>query len=486
MKLRSILNGITALLAIGMFYTFSFCMVQDVNEDGISAKYSYEETEAGDGETVSSEKEDTEVQEADVSLPVNTQEEDKAEKAAFSLPGGVTVPKAAPDPELLAETSTEKPEEEEEAESITDEDYDENSKVYSGYSDSELEEIFSEDDDVDEYMNATAAVSDGSSKNTGSRRTKAVSSGNVDAEAINSRTVYTSGKTTKKSRKASPKAEVKTVSYDNSGYVDEALIASLDNGCGETLTAKVHGEVSEFDAYDLVCMIVANEMSPSFNIEALKAQAVAAYSYVKYHNDRGTAATVLVKTDVPDEIKYAVASVWGKCCYYDGKTAQTVYTASTSGYSASAVNVWDGDPVPYLSCRECPNDATCDPNYGVEKVYTENEIRNKLQNYLGITLSDDPYSWLQVTEYADGNYVHTINIDGQTEITGACLREKVLGYGIKSAAFTVYYSDGEFIFTTYGYGHGVGMSQNGANTLASQGYDYKQILEYYYEGITVE
>lgn len=484
MKLRSILNGITALLAIGMFYTFSFCMVQDVSEDGISAKYSYEETEPDNGEAVSSEEVNTDLQEPEKALSDNSSKEDKTEKTAFSLPGGVSVPKAAPDPEQIDETNTDEPEEEEE--SITDEDYDENSKVYSGYSDDELEEIFSEDNDVDEYMNASASVSDGSSKNTGSRKTKAVSSGNVDAEAINSRTVYSSGKTTKKSKEKAPEITVNTVSYDNSGYVDEALIASLDNGCGETLTAKVHGEVAEYDAYDLVCMIVANEMSPSFNIEALKAQAVAAYSYVKYHNDRGTAASVLVKTDVPDEIKYAVASVWGKCCYYNGETAQTVYTASTSGYSASAVNVWDGDPVPYLSCRECPNDMTCDPNYGVERVYTENEIRNKLQNYLGITLSNDPYSWLQVTEYADGNYVHTINIDGQTEISGACLREKVLGYGIKSAAFTVYYSDGEFVFTTYGYGHGVGMSQNGANTLASQGYDYKQILEYYYEGITVE
>lgn len=484
MKLRSILNGITALLAIGMFYTFSFCMVQDVDEDGISAKYSYEET--SETENCLLETEDTEAQETEMSSAKDTQEE-KTERAAFSLPGGVSVPKAAPDPEELAETSTEMPEgEEEEEENITDEDYDENSKVYSGYSDAELEEIFSEDDDVDEYMNAAASVSDGSSKDTGVRRTKNVSSGNVDAEAINTRTVSSSGKTTKKSRKKAPKVTVRTVSYDNSGYVDEALIASLDSGCGETLTAKVHGEVSEYDAYDLVCMIVANEMSPSFSIEALKAQAVAAYSYVKYHNDRGLTATVLVKEEVPDEIKYAVASVWGKCCYYNGKTAQTVYTASTSGYTASAVNVWGGDPVPYLGCRECPNDTTCDPNYGVEKVYTENEIRNKLQNYLGITLSDDPYSWLQVTEYADGNYVHTINVDGQTEITGACLREKVLGYGIKSAAFTVEYYDGEFIFTTYGYGHGVGMSQNGANTLASQGYDYKQILEYYYEGITVE
>ena len=481
MKLRAILNGITALLAIGMFYTFSVCMVQDVTEDEISSKYFYEEMksaeESNKDETVTEKKKETET--------TRSEKEEKSEKSAFALPGGIVVPKAAPDAEVLSMLDV-SDEDEEDDENITDDEYDENSKVYSGYSDDELENILQEDDDVDEYFNATATVSDGSSRNSSK---KSVSSGNIDADAINNKKVSSNGKTTKKQSRR--EEAVHTVTYEvpasnNSVYVDEALIASLDSGCGETLTARVHGEVSDFDAYDLVCMIVANEMSPSFGMEALKAQAVAAYSYVKYHNDRGLTASVLVKEDVPDEIKYAVASVWGKCCYYNGQTAQTVYTASTSGYTASAVNVWGGDPVPYLSCRECTYDATSDPNYGVEKIYTENEMRNKLQGYFGITLSDNPNSWLQVTDYVDGNYVNTVNIDGQTEISGAKLREKVLGYGIRSAAFTVYYSDGEFVFTTYGYGHGVGMSQNGANALASQGYDYKQILEYYYEGITVE
>ena len=77
-------------------------------------------------------------------------------------------------------------------------------------------------------------------------------------------------------------------------------------------------------------------------------------------------------------------------------------------------------------------------------------------------------------------------VDGQAAINGRQMRERVLKYGIKSAAFTVSYEDGTFTITTYGYGHGVGLSQNGANILAKQGYSYVDILKFYFTGITVE
>ena len=66
------------------------------------------------------------------------------------------------------------------------------------------------------------------------------------------------------------------------------------------------------------------------------------------------------------------------------------------------------------------------------------------------------------------------------------MRESVLSYSLKSAAFTVSYDDGVFTFTTYGYGHGVGMSQNGANILAKQGYSYLDILSFYFPGTYVQ
>ena len=108
-----------------------------------------------------------------------------------------------------------------------------------------------------------------------------------------------------------------------------------------------------------------------------------------------------------------------------------------------------------------------------------------LENSLGITLSDDPTNWIKIQAYIDGNYVSSINIDDQMTISGRKMRETVFNYKLKSAAFDVSYSDGVFTFTTYGYGHGVGMSQNGANILAKQGYSYSDILKYYFTGIEV-
>jgi stage II sporulation protein D len=134
---------------------------------------------------------------------------------------------------------------------------------------------------------------------------------------------------------------------------------------------------------------------------------------------------------------------------------------------------------------ETPFDAASDPNYGIQKTYTEDEIRNILETKLGISLSGFPEGWLIITERIDGNYVETLLIDGQTEVSGRKFRETVMNYKIRSSAFDVSYYDGVFTFTTYGYGHGVGMSQNGANILAGHGYNYIQILEYYYSGIEV-
>ncbi|MBQ5310563.1 MAG: SpoIID/LytB domain-containing protein, partial [Oscillospiraceae bacterium] len=253
----------------------------------------------------------------------------------------------------------------------------------------------------------------------------------------------------------------------------------------EIFTAKFDGATQEIDAYTLVCMICATEMSPSFSQEALKAQAVAAYSYVKYHNVNGLTPSVLVKHEVHDATIAAVDAVFGQCVYYNGKVAQTVYTASTAGSTASGKNVWGGG-APYLESVSTPIDELYDPNWGIKVTYTEDEMRSKIQNYCGITLSEDPSQWIKIDSYYDGRYVDNIIIDGQMSIKGQRFRDGLMHYGLKSWAFDVEYADGVFTFTTYGYGHGVGLSQNGANILGRQGYTYDEILKYYFPGITIE
>jgi stage II sporulation protein D len=252
-----------------------------------------------------------------------------------------------------------------------------------------------------------------------------------------------------------------------------------------TLTAYVNGKKQTIDAFKLVCAVTANEVSDSFEDEAIKAQAVAAYSYIKCYDDHGEAAEVTANFNYSSRIEKMVRDVWGIACYYNGKVARTVYSASSAGYTASASNVWGGS-YPYLVSVATPFDAASDPNYGIKKSFSESAMRNKLQSSLGINLSDNPANWINIESHIDGNYVGNISIDGQKQISGRDFREEVMDYGIRSSSFSVDYSNGKFTITTYGYGHGVGMSQNGANILAKQGMTYDQILKFYYTGIEVK
>ena len=170
--------------------------------------------------------------------------------------------------------------------------------------------------------------------------------------------------------------------------------------------------------------------------------------------------------------------------------------STTTGRSFK--NVW-GTDYPYLQSRFCDLDKQYDPNYGRKVEYTSAEIKSKVLEKTGIDLTGDPSGWLSVETNVDGFYVGQMNVGGyhsytdssgdSVKITGRVFRERIMSFELRSSAFDVEYdaNSDKFIFTTYGYGHGVGMSQNGANALATYlGYDYKEILTYYYQGTEVK
>lgn len=250
------------------------------------------------------------------------------------------------------------------------------------------------------------------------------------------------------------------------------------------------------DAADILAQVVMGEIGGSFNEEAIKAQAVAAYTYIKYYNNSGNVPYVAVRTP-NDKVKSCVNEVLGQAIYYDGALIQAVYGASTAGYTASAKNVW-GIDYPYLPSQKCELDALYDPNYGVKNSFTSDEIRKYVRNATGIELSGDPGTWFAIKEYVDNVYVGTFSIGGHTEyvnnsgktvnITGRVMREDIMDFNLRSACFDVSYSadSDKFTFTTYGYGHGVGLSQHGANNLANfWNYNYREILEFYYPGTEI-
>ena len=141
-------------------------------------------------------------------------------------------------------------------------------------------------------------------------------------------------------------------------------------------------------------------------------------------------------------------------------------------------------------------------NFETTYKISEEDFADAVWDTYKIDLEDsglDPEDWIVIDydEMASGDYVGRVEIGGEDTsnggevsrgkaITGRNIREQLLDYNLRSTCFEVEYKRGNFIFTVKGYGHGVGMSQWGANYLAEHdGYDYEEILEHYYTGITV-
>lgn len=237
-----------------------------------------------------------------------------------------------------------------------------------------------------------------------------------------------------------------------------------------------------------ICYCLAGEMPAAFHAEALKAQAVAIRSYICH---KAQSASHPKNADVctdfshctafskkfntfPEKTKEiyqkAVSETSAEVLYYNNQPANTVFHAMSGGKTESAENVW-GKPVPYLiSVDSFPDTKT--EKFETVVTFTHNEIRQKL----GIT-STSPGTIL----YNTGGTVKSVVI-GEKTFTGKEIREKL---SLRSACFTVTDSENNLTFTVHGYGHGVGMSQEGANSYAKQGLTYIEILEKYYPGTTL-
>lgn len=261
-----------------------------------------------------------------------------------------------------------------------------------------------------------------------------------------------------------------------------------------TVYDQVTGSYYTAGAREIIARAVVGEIWNEFPDEAVKAQAVAEYTYIKKQNDMGLRPTTALKTDVYDRIYKLVDEVLGEAIYYNGEMIQSVFFASSCGYTNSAKNVWGVD-YPYLVSVDCPLDKTTDPNWGSTDSYSSDYMKNAVQSTLGITLTGDPSTWFRINSRLNDRehgWVTSISVGGMTKangktIDGRVIRETVLGYSLKSAAFELKYdkNSDKFIFTTYGHGHGVGMSQYGAKALAENGYSYKQILQHYFTGVEI-
>ena len=240
---------------------------------------------------------------------------------------------------------------------------------------------------------------------------------------------------------------------------------------------------------DIISRIVQVEIGSAFHDEAIKAQAVAAYSFLLYESAGGKIPSVYLAPSVSDKVRQNVAAVLGQKVTYGGKVAFTPYHAASAGVTTSSRDVWGGS-YPYLVSV----DSSIETSHNTHRVsvsMSRKDVEERISSRLGITPAGNPANWFEVLSYTDGDYIGQMAVFGETRsargttLTGRIIREQVLN--LRSAAFETDYNSAAdtFTFTTYGYGHGVGMSQIGANMYAQQGRGYADILAHYYPGTSL-
>ena len=254
-------------------------------------------------------------------------------------------------------------------------------------------------------------------------------------------------------------------------------------------------ETIPFEEY--IVGVVAGEMPVSFNIEALKAQSVAArnYAYKKIQNSKDKDYDVIDTTanqvylDLTElkeswktnyvqninKVRQAVSETANEYLTYNDKIIDVFYFSTSNGKTENALTVFNVD-VPYLKSVDSPWDEKENSKFNYQKVFTVDEFCT----LLSISCTDQPDIKDIIRD--KNNRVTDITINGKT-FKGTEIYKLLK---IRSTDFEIEQKDDEIYFKTKGYGHGVGMSQYGANGMAKEGYSYKEILTHYYQGTTLK
>lgn len=292
------------------------------------------------------------------------------------------------------------------------------------------------------------------------------------------------------SAEGTPEPQAASASAPSSAAVDAEVFLVQDSATGSVL---------ELSRRDYLIGAVAAEMPVTWPDEALKAQAVAAHSYILYCRDHAAAPETGWLTADPARRQGVLTdpvlhSYWGVdydanyarlsalvdqvltavVCYQDAP-AGTSYFALSNGLTEASENVW-GTPLPYLVPVESSSDLAAD-NYQYTLTLTAAQVQSLLSAGLGVAPdASAPEQWFGTPRFTPSGYVASLSVCGQT-VTGPTLR-RVLG--LRSACFSIRYADGSFAFTTRGYGHGVGLSQWGAKAMAEAGKSWQEILTHYF------
>jgi len=253
-------------------------------------------------------------------------------------------------------------------------------------------------------------------------------------------------------------------------------------------------KIKKIDLENYVIGVVAGEMPASFEIEALKAQAIAARSYAVYKIQNSNKDYDVV-TDVSNQkyisidemknkwkddfdkyynkIKSAVLETKEKVMFYNGKVIEAYYFAMSNGYTEKASLVFSEDR-DYLQSVESSYDNETIKNFEVTKEFL-------LKNFCDLLNIENSNININEISRSKTNRIDYIIINN-IKYKGTDVRKKL---NLRSTDFDINIIDNIVKVTTRGYGHGVGMSQYGANGMAKDGYKYEEILKYYYKNVKI-
>ena len=265
------------------------------------------------------------------------------------------------------------------------------------------------------------------------------------------------------------------------------------------------GQIEELDLDTYLYGVVASEMPASFDIEALKAQAVVARTYTIYqikntdkHGNADLCDSSLCcqawiskgnrqdrweenkKEEYWNKIVEAVNKTKGLVILYQGEPINALFHSNSGGKTELSVNVWGGN-FPYFQTVETSGeDVYTSYNSNVE-IKKDNLVQVMLEKYSNFHIDFRDRECIKILEYTDSQRVKKIKI-GNIELSGIDVRNL---FKLKSAKFQIEIKENSIYFNVIGYGHGVGLSQCGSDVLAKQGKRFDEIIKYYYKDVEI-
>lgn len=274
----------------------------------------------------------------------------------------------------------------------------------------------------------------------------------------------------------------------------------IDNLLKSKVKIKIGDDIVEDTVEEYLIGVTAAEISPTYELEAIKAQMVAAHTYAinkygesgpypadpcvfqAYINKEGRKEKYKDNFNEYEQIlKDIAASVVDKIIVYDDKPIVAAFHSMSGGVTKSSEEVW-GSFVPYLTSTDSSVETTLQ-NYTTQKIKNITESYNLIKSkYAEAQMPQEHNNIIKIVSKTESGYVKNAQIFG-VELPGSKIRSI---FGLPSSDFSVSIDNCDIIFTCKGNGHGVGMSQQGANELAKQGKTYEEILCHYYNGVSIK